>query len=392
MQLFLPLLLLLKGADSMGVFQRYVKEDRDGNTILGKDGKPMRTGPWFIQYPHTRDPETGKVKYRTEKASHSKKVAEQMLRAKEDEFLKAEKLGFQVPVDMNFSELMDWGLSQEVMQAKSSCNDDRSRTEHLKAHFGRTKATQITPLMVDNFRVRMMQTVSDKTGKAFSGTTVNKMVSLARRVYYLAMDAGIVSSNPFARRGLYKEQPVGRYIPDQEFRAILGHLPDYMKPVALTAYYTGMRSGEVISLVWERVDLFKGIIDLTSKDTKTGEPRHIYFGVIPELRDIFVALAKRRRAKSQVVFLDPQGKPLTNWLVGSCFRDCSLKAGVGPYRFHDLRHTFNSNMLRAGVEQAVIMRLTGHKTVSMFLRYSHVNHEQAQEAMAKMRGSMPGGE
>jgi|GEM_PF-303610 len=369
----------------MGVFQRYVKEDKNGDPILGKDGKPIRTGPWFIQYPHSRDPKTGKVKYRTEKAHHSKKVAEQMLRAKEDEFLKAEKLGFQVPVDMNFSELMDWGLSQEVMQAKSSSSDDRSRAEHLKAHFGNAKATQVTPLMVDNFRVRMKQTVSDKTGKPFSGTTINKLVSLARRVYYLAMDAGIVSSNPFARRGLYKEQPVGKYIPDHEFRAILAHLPDYLQPVALTAYYTGMRKGEVLGLTWDRVDLFKGIIDLTPEDTKTGEARHIYFGVIPELKEVFVEAAKRRTKKQRLVFTNASNEPILKEYVVRLVNKACLEAKVGPYRFHDLRHTFNTNMLKAGVEQAVIMKLTGHKTLAMFLRYSHLDKDQGAKAMDRLQ-------
>lgn len=368
----------------MGVFQRYIKDDKNGDPILGKDGKPIRTGPWFIQYPHSRDPKTGKVKYRTEKAHHSKKVAEQMLRAKEDEFLKAEKLGFQVPVDMNLSELMDWGLSQEVMQAKCSSSDDRSRAEHLKAHFGSAKANQITPLMVDNFRVRMKQVVSDKTGKPFSGTTINKLVSLARRVYYLAMDAGIVSSNPFARRGLYKEQPVGKYIPDHEFRAILGHLPDYLQPVALTAYYTGMRSGEILKLTWDRVDMFKGIIDLTPEETKTGEARHIYFGVIPELKDVFVEAAKRRAKKQRLVFTKPDAKPILKDHATHRIKMGCIMAGVGPYRFHDLRHTFNTNMLKAGVNQAVIMKLTGHKTLAMFLRYSHLDQDQGAAAMGKL--------
>ena len=43
----------------MGIFQRYIKKDKNGKPIIGKDGKPQREGPWFIQYPHARDPETG---------------------------------------------------------------------------------------------------------------------------------------------------------------------------------------------------------------------------------------------------------------------------------------------------------------------------------------------
>jgi integrase len=62
------------------------------------------------------------------------------------------------------------------------------------------------------------------------------------------------------------------------------------------------------------------------------------------------------------------------------------KANVGPYRLHDLRHTFNTNMRKAGVDQVVIMKITGHKTNEMFLRYSHIDKEQGERAMEKLNG------
>ncbi len=154
-----------------------------------------------MQYPHSRDPETGKIKYRTEKASFSKKKAEKIFRSKVDAFQEMEKLGVQVDPELSFSRLIEWGLEQDVMNAKSSASDDLARAVHLKAEFENKKAAQITPLMVDNFRVKMKKTKSERTDKPFSGSSINKMVSLARRIYYLAMDAGIVKSNPFARRG-----------------------------------------------------------------------------------------------------------------------------------------------------------------------------------------------
>jgi len=69
---------------------------------------------------------------------------------------------------------------------------------------------------VDNFRIKMKKTKSERTDKPFSGSSINKMVSLARRIYYLAMDAGMVKSNPFARRGTFKEEPKGHYISCRE--------------------------------------------------------------------------------------------------------------------------------------------------------------------------------
>jgi integrase len=281
---------------------------------------------------------------------------------------------------------MDWGLEQDVMSAKASASDDLARAVHLKAEFGKRKAAQITPLMVDNFRIRMKKTVSEHTEKPFSGSSINKMVSLARRIYYLGMDAGIVKSNPFARRGTFKEEPKGNYIPDQEFWKIYKYLPDYLKPVILVAYLTGMRRGEILELKWDRVNLSEGYVDLTPDDTKTDEPRRIYFGSINELKDVFINADLKKKAGQELVFTKDDGSPVPKWYIQRLFKKACSKAKVSPYRLHDLRHTFNTNMTKAGVDQVVVMKLTGHKTNAMFLRYSHIDQEQSESAMEKLNG------
>jgi integrase len=362
----------------MGVFRKY--RDKNGNP----------TGPWFIQYPVQRDPATGKIRYRTKKASWQKKKAEQMFRKKHDEFQEREWLGVTSEPDLTFNQLIKWGLELEVMKAKATTSDDERTALHLKAHFGQHKASLITPVMVDNFRLQMKRTVSERTGKPYSGTTINKMVTLARRIYYLGMDAGKVTQNPFARRGVFKELPKGQYIPDEEFRKLSEFLPDYLKPVALTAYLTGMRRGEILSLRWEQVDLFKGLIDLSSADTKTDEPRHIFFGSLSELKKVFIEAARSQNPGQESVFIKPDGNRVPKWYIERLFKKACLQAEVGPYRFHDLRHTFNTNMVKAGVPEAVIMKLTGHKTLAMFTRYTHLDKEQGDAAMEKLGGLLAG--
>lgn len=97
----------------MGVFQRYIKKDRHGNIVFDKKGNSQKEGPWFIQYPHARDPKTGKIQYRTEKGSFSKKKAEQIFRAKSDEFQALEQFGVQVDSEMTFGKLITWGLGRK---------------------------------------------------------------------------------------------------------------------------------------------------------------------------------------------------------------------------------------------------------------------------------------
>ena len=370
----------------MGVFQRYIKKNKDGDNVIGKNGKPVKEGPWFVQYPHSRDAVTGKIKYRTIKGSYSKKKAEKIFREKSDAFQEFEQFGVTVDSEITFSQLMEWGLDQEVMKDKASADVDATRLIHLISEFGSYKAGQVKPLMVDNFRFKMIKTVSQSTGKLYSGTTVNKMVSLARRIYYLAMDAEKIKSNPFARRGTFKEEPKGQYISDQEFWAIYGKVREYLKPVILVAYLTGMRRGEILDLTWDRVNFNNGYIDLTPSDTKTEEPRRIYFNVINILKNVFIEAANKNHPGQELVFTKEDGKAVPKYYIQKLLKKACKEAGVKPYRLHDLRHTFNTNMLKAGVDQVVTMKLTGHKTNAMFLRYAHIDDQMGELAMGKLNG------
>lgn len=368
----------------MGIFQRYVKKDKGGSPILGKTGVPQKEGPWFIQYPFSRDPLTGKIKYRTEKASFSKKKAGKIFRAKVDAFQEMETFGVQIDTEITVGDLIDWGLDQEVMKVKASASDDRARAGHIRTYFALSKANQITPLDVDNFRVRMKATESEKTGKPFSGSTVNRMVSLARRIFYLGMDEGIIKSNPFARRGMFREEPKGQYIKDEDFWRIHALVPEYLQPIILVAYLTGMRLGEIAELQWDRVDLTESYIDLTPDDTKTDEPRRIYLDSIEILKDVFVDAAEKRAPGQDLVFTRSDGSPIPRTYHRKLLIKACCEVGVDPFRLHDLRHTFNTNMTKAGVDRTVIMKLTGHTTLEMFLRYSHLDNEQGETAMAKL--------
>ena len=368
----------------MGIFQRYTKKSTNGKEIVDKKGQSKREGPWFVQYPHSRDPVTGKIRYRTEKASFNKKKAEAIFRAKSDAFQQKDKLGIRVDREITFSELIDWGLSQEIMKVKESASDDSARSMPLKEVLGEYKAVQITPLMADNFRIQMKRTISEHSKKTYSGSTINKMISLARRIYYLALDAGIVTGNPFARRNAFKEEPKGKYIPNDEIQIIREALPEYMKSVFITAYLTGMRRGEILDLEWRQVNLSGGFIDLSAEDTKTDEPRRIYFNSVSELKNVFIDAETKRLPGQKLVFTKPEGKPICKWTIQKQIKKICITSGFGPYRLHDLRHTFNTNMIKAGVDQVVIMKLTGHKTNKMFIRYSHLDKEQAEIAMGKL--------
>ena len=58
----------------------------------------------------------------------------------------------------------------------------------------------------------------------------------------------------------------------------------------------------------------------------------------------------------------------------------------GGFIFHDLRHTFNTNMRKAGIAESVIMKITGHSTREMFDRYNTVDEDDTRKAVKKLEG------
>ena len=101
---------------------------------------------------------------------------------------------------------------------------------------------------------------------------------------------------------------------------------------------------------------------------------------------MFINADRKKKAGQKLVFTKEDGSPVPKWYIQRLFKKACLKAKVSPYRLHDLRHTFNTNMTKAGVDQVVVMKLTGHKTNAMFLRYSHIDKEQGEGAMEKLNG------
>jgi integrase len=135
-----------------------------------------------------------------------------------------------------------------------------------------------------------------------------------------------------------------------------------------------MRKGEILSLRWDNIDFKHGFILLDT--TKNGERREI--PINETLRGVLQGLT--RRLDIPYVFFDnATGKPYQD--VKRSFNTALRKAGIKDFHFHDLRHTFASHLVMAGVDITTISRLLGHKSLTMTLRYSHLAPEHMSKAV-----------
>jgi|WetSurMetagenome_2_1015567.scaffolds.fasta_scaffold13315_1 integrase len=196
--------------------------------------------------------------------------------------------------------------------------------------------------------------------------TVNRFIAAIAHMFTKAADWGMIKKADIPKVKMLEEKNVRlRYLSLEECEDLIAACDEYLKPIVITALNTGMRRGEILSLKWENVDLKHGFILLS--DTKNNERREI--PINDTLKDLFKALP--RRLDVPYVFYDlSSGKPYGE--VKKSFASALRRARILDFRFHDLRNTFASHLIMAGIDLTTVKELLGHKDIKMTLRYAHL--------------------
>ncbi len=148
---------------------------------------------------------------------------------------------------------------------------------------------------------------------------------------------------------------------------------DHIKPIVLLDLNTGMRRGEIFNLRCRDVDLHQKLLTVRGGGSKSGQTR-----IIPLNQEAFQILttwlAERGAAQEDYVFASPvTGRRLTS--IKSAWRGLMKLADIKSFRFHDLRHTFASNLVMKGADLYSIKELMGHANIETTQRYAHLAPE-----------------
>lgn len=253
---------------------------------------------------------------------------------------------------------------------KRSWESDRDRLKPLLKAFGGQRLSAISPSSLDQYKTRRIQAVGPRT--------VNMELSLLRRMFNLAIVWGKAEKNPIHGVKMFREpERQMRILSPEEQRKLLLASPIHLRELILFALYTGMRRGEILRLRWDAIDA--KIQTITVVETKSGRLRRIPINFV-----VAEVLEGRRKEKGPFVFTW-QGKPFARF--NKTWRKAVLAAKIPPIRFHDLRHTFATRLVLAGIDLVTVKELLGHQTIQMTLRYSHPapeNHRQAVDRLAKV--------
>lgn len=327
-----------------------------------------------------RDPNTGKRLYENKTIHGRRKDAEEFLidALRERDVAGTAAHAQRATVDTLLNDL----LLDYRINSKSIGWAEIVVETHLRPFFGEMPIAK-----VGTSTARQYTALRKEKGAA--NATVNRELALLRRAFNL----GRMSTPPKVARVPFipslEENNVRKgFFEHEDFLRLRAALPDELKPVLTFAYYTGCRKGEILSLRWSQTDLLERIVRLEPGETKTREAR-----VIPLARQLFESLKMQRLIHDQEFPESPWvfsrgGEPIrdlrTAW-AKACRAANLVDAEGSPSRvFHDLRRTGVRNLVRAGVPEAVAMRISGHRTRSVFDRYNIVSEHDLKDAAAKL--------
>lgn len=247
---------------------------------------------------------------------------------------------------------------------------------NIRPFFGHRKAVAITTELLREYRRKRL-------AQGRSGTTVNRELSILR----IAFNLGRKCTPPKVVNAPYfpivpEDNARQGFLTDEQYGALRDALPDDLKPLFVTAFFTGIRLGELLAIRWDQVDFEQSFIVLKAAETKSRHARAV--PILAGDMGKWLRWASENRSEECPFLFQREGIVIKSFRR-SWARACKA-AGVPDLKFHDLRRTAARNMRRAGVSQVVRMKISGHRTDSMERRYNIVDVDDMRTAKALMEG------
>lgn len=354
-----------------------------------KDGNYRESKVYWIKYYRNGKP------FRESTKSTKEADAKRLLKKREGEISDGKIPGIYFDKVL-FDELAEDFLRDYRINNRKSTDRAMLSVSHLKESFQDIRVIDITTPRVEDYTEKRM------TEKA-ANATINRELSALRRMLNIGAKQTPPKVNRVPYIPLLKENNVKKgFFEHEQYLAILAILPDYLKGFISFCYKTGWRYTEVAELTWDRVDLKRGLVRLDPGETKNDDARTIYLD--EELKQaIAYQWEARKKAEKLIPYVftnaagDDRIKSFKKTWNSAC-RTLGLGYGyrtgrayvaewkdklpAGP-TVHDFRRSACRNMVRSGVPQQVAMKVSGHRTDSVFSRYNIVSDADLKLAAQK---------
>ncbi|AXW10431.1 site-specific integrase [Ralstonia pseudosolanacearum] len=278
------------------------------------------------------------------------------------------------------ADLLDRYLT-EVSPKKRSGNSDPSRVAAVKKRLGAYKLTALTPQLLAEYRDEKLRTLNPQT-VIHHLALINRALTLATREWGIVLPGGVP-------KVVKPKLPPGRdrRVQQGELDAIIAATESpVLADLIPFAVETGMRRGEMLALDWEYIDFDRRTAYLPK--TKTDTPR-----TVPLSTKALAILQRRQEAGEGVPFAMQEDAVTTAFMravrrARAAYEAACVAEGKSPsarwlvgIRLHDLRHEATSRFFEKGLSVMEVTTITGHKTMEMLKRYTHL---RAQDVALKL--------
>jgi integrase len=294
------------------------------------------------------------------KTFNSRTHAQQWARSVESDLDKGIVVDRRTAQRLSLAEVLE-RYRREVTPSKRGSFDENLRLKAIAQRpFARTKMSALTSSLLAAYRDERLKTVSGATvNREFS--VLSHAIDTARRewdVYLPTNPCTLVRRPPQGR-------PRDRRLQGDEEQRLLaacrGARNKWLAHFVALAIDTGMRRGELLGLIWDNVDLERRTAFLPI--TKNGDSR----GVPLSSRAVAVFRGMPRSSNGHVF------GQLTPLALRLSFNRARRRAGIAGLRLHDLRHEATSRFFEKGLNVMEVAAVTGHKTLQMLKRYTHLS-------------------
>ena len=252
----------------------------------------------------------------------------------------------------------------------------------------------VTPSLIAEYRDKLAAGVTVRGTKRNPATVVRYMAALSVAFTQAVNEWGWIEANPMRKvKKPTESRGRVRFLADDERARLLKACKEsssaYLYPAVVLALSTGMRSGEIMGLTWDVVDLNRGRAIL--HETKNGERRAV--AITGHALEVIKEMSKVRRIDSNLLFPSKENTPQkpqkpidlrAPWLAAL------KKAEIQDFKFHDLRHSAASYLAMNGASLAEIAEVLGHKTLQMVKRYAHLSEGHTARVVESMNSKIFG--
>ena len=332
----------------------------------------LRGKTWWIKGPG--------IKHQSAETS-DKKQAQATLKVKLAEAVNGRQCGTERTTVADILQLVL--NNYRLRERRTTKNVERQIKKHLIPALGKIRVADLKTKDIEQYR-KLRKSEPGHSGNLTSNATVNRELAVLRR----GLTLGRREEPPMVLRDFFIEMlPENNirqgFLRDEDYFSLQAALPVHLRALAGVGYETGIRVDQLRQLKWHQVDFERRVIVWYPSQTKGGVSHDIPFMGDMEslLRDSFKRHQKECPHCPYVFHFE--GKRIGDFRKS--WATACKRAGVSGLLFHDLRRTAGRRLEDAGVPRSVAMRITGHKTESMFLRYAGVrNSEDLQDAARKV--------